>query len=43
VRYLAAIAPPTVLQMAAAAVHGTDLAGLLGEAAAADRAGRRRT
>jgi transcriptional regulator with XRE-family HTH domain len=43
VRYLAAIAPPTVLQMAAAAVPGTDLAGLLGEAAAADWAGRRRT
>lgn len=42
VRHLAAVAPPTVLRMAAAAVPGTDLAALLGQAAAADWAGRPR-
>jgi hypothetical protein len=43
VRQLAAIAPPTVLRMAAAAVPSTELARLLDDAAAADWAGRRRS
>jgi hypothetical protein len=42
VRHLAAIAPPTVLRMAAASVPGTELAALLAEAATADWAGRPR-
>lgn len=36
VRYLAGLAPPTALRLAAAAVPGTDLADLLGSAAAVD-------
>lgn len=42
IRHLAGLAPPTVLQIAAAAVPGTDLAALLTDAAAADRVGRPR-
>lgn len=42
VRHLAGLAPPTVLRLAAAAVPGTDLAALLGEAAAADWVARPR-
>lgn len=42
VRHLAGLAPPTVLRLAAAAVPGTDLAALLGEAATADWVARPR-
>ncbi|WP_420121040.1 helix-turn-helix domain-containing protein [Nakamurella sp.] len=40
VRYLAGLAPPPALRLAAAAVPGTGLADLLAEAAAVDPAGR---